>query len=147
MQCWMLRNSREKYFSLDSEYELRGKNGRKEIAPRRSNLSTYKKRCNAVTTLIIAAPLRIIDRNGKRWSRRNLYNAPLILMQYFCVRILNRINCAVIFAPFRSVRSAFTRLSLKSERKPISCGWLDVWNFTSRRTEDSSFDSRYSIRY
>jgi len=42
------------------------RNDPKEIAPRRSNFSACKKHCNAVTTLVMVAPLRIVGRDGKR---------------------------------------------------------------------------------
>lgn len=42
------------------------RNDPKEIAPRRSNLSACKKRCNAVTAPVIAAPLRVVDHDSKR---------------------------------------------------------------------------------
>jgi hypothetical protein len=50
--------TRKKYFLADLEREPRGKNELGEIAPRRSNLGACKKRCNAVTTPVIAIPYR-----------------------------------------------------------------------------------------
>lgn len=133
-----------KYFSSDSKCE--GRNDPGGIARRRSNFSACKKRCNAVMTPVIVAPLRIVDRDGKPWSRQNLYNASLMLVPYFCVRYRTGLSSMVVFASFRS-KCFYAFLSLKPEWKPISCcGWRNVWN-SFRGDIGFRVDSRCSIRY
>lgn len=116
------------------------KNEPGEIEPR-SNLGACKKRCNAVTTPVIAIPYR----DGKRWSRQNLYNAPLMLAPYFLRALLNRIkSCGAIrLVPFR-VLLRVSRWNRSENRSVAVVGAVSEIHFEG--TENFAFDSRCSVR-